>query len=229
VWITGAFTFVTIYHLMYFKWRDPCIFSIKKLKVHTNPDKLIKDISEGDERAFAAFFDFYYSKSYAYAYNFSRSQTDAEEIVQESFLRVWLARDKLTGIDNVESWVFKIVSRECLSLLKRRVVRRNYILELTEDKELTYQEAGVSPADLIELEEMQGLVAQVIGKMPAQRKRIYKMSREEGKKPAEIAAQLALSVSTVKNTLSLALKEIRAALSISDIELLIFLLAFTTF
>jgi len=194
-----------------------------------NPDKLIQDISEGDERAFAKFFDAYYARLYRYAYNFSRSQTDTEEILQEGFLRVWLYRDKLAGIENIEAWLFKVISRECLSLLKRKVAHRNYSLELTEDKEKGHLETGRSPADIIELEEIQMLVTQVIDKMPAQRKRIYRMSREEGKKPAEIATELVLSVSTVKNTLSLALKEIRAVLSVSDIDLLIFTIVFTKF
>jgi RNA polymerase sigma factor (sigma-70 family) len=87
-----------------------------------------------------------------------------------------------------------------------------------------HPETGRTPADIIELQEIQGVVKQVVDQMPAQRKRIYRMSREEGKKPAEIADELLLSVSTVKNTLSQALKEIRAALSVSDTEWLIFLI-----
>jgi RNA polymerase sigma-70 factor (family 1) len=192
----------------------------KKLK----RDQLIQDISEGDERAFAKFFDAYYVRMYRYAYNFSRSRTDAEEILQEGFLRVWLYRDKLTGIENIEAWLYRVISRECLSMLKRKMSLRNYSLELTADNESMHPETGRTPADIIELQEIQGVVKQVVDQMPAQRKRIYRMSREEGKKPAEIADELLLSVSTVKNTLSQALKEIRAALSVSDTEWLIFLI-----
>jgi len=52
-------------------------------------------------------------------------------------------------------------------------------------------------------------VEKFIDSMPKQRKRIYKMSREEGLKPAEIAAILSLSVSTIKNTLSTSLRDLR--------------------
>jgi len=63
------------------------------------------------------------------------------------------------------------------------------------------------------------LVTQAIDLMPTHRKRIYQLSRTQGLKPAAIAGQLGISVSTVKNSLVSALKDIRAYLAISGIEI----------
>ncbi len=57
--------------------------------------------------------------------------------------------------------------------------------------------------------DIRALVQQAIAELPPQRRRIYLLQREHGLKPAEIASELGISVSTVKNTLLVATKAIR--------------------
>ena len=70
----------------------------------------------------------------------------------------------------------------------------------------------MTPFDHLQVDEIFRIVHEAVQNMPPQRKRIFEMSRNEGLKPAAIAARLSLSVSTVKNVLSASLKEIRGCL-----------------
>jgi RNA polymerase sigma factor (sigma-70 family) len=108
----------------------------------------------------------------------------------------------------MDGWIYKVASRECLTFLRKNQFGRSQLSELDIDTE----DAGGrvnTPADLVYFQEVSNMIMQAIDRMPNQRKRIFQLSRDEGMKPTEIAKKLNLSVSTVKNVLNTALKEIR--------------------
>jgi RNA polymerase sigma-70 factor (family 1) len=169
---------------------------------------LLSRISENDERAYELFFDYYYARLYPFVLKFTKSPVDAEEVLQEIFIRIWLNRDKLLEIEKMDGWIYKVASRECLTFLRKNQFGRSQLSELDIDTE----DAGGrvnTPADLVYFQEVSNMIMQAIDRMPNQRKRIFQLSRDEGMKPTEIAKKLNLSVSTVKNVLNTALKEIR--------------------
>ena len=67
-------------------------------------------IAEGDESAFTDLFNHYYPALRPFIWKFTGSQTDSEEILQETFIRIWLNRDKLPEIDNMRNWIFTIAA-----------------------------------------------------------------------------------------------------------------------
>lgn len=163
-------------------------------------------IAEGDETAFTELFAHYYSLLLPFVSRFTHSEADAEEVLQETFVRVWLSREQLPDIDNLRGWIYTIASRQCLMILRANLNNKKKLHAL-------YQQ---SPKELVQdnasLAEITRLVGEAVSQMPAQRQRIYRLSREAGLKPQAIAVELSLSVSTVKNVLVLALKEIRSHL-----------------
>ncbi len=192
----------------------------------TLPDhrELLQRISEGDERAYALFFDHFYTLLRPYVLKFTKSVPDAEEVLQDIFVRVWLYRDKIQEIEHINAWIYKVASRECLSFLRKNLSDRKNLTGLSDSHEFP-EPTGATPLDKVQLEEISRAITAAVNQMPAQRKRIYRMSRDEGLKPSEIAEQLSLSVSTVKNVLTLCLKEIRFYLVRAGFDfLLIFLL-----
>jgi RNA polymerase sigma-70 factor (family 1) len=172
-------------------------------------DEFRQRIAEGDEAVFTELFHHYYPQLRPFIRRFSPSEADAEEVLQETFVRIWLSRDKLPGIENLRAWVFTIASRQCLTALRNNLSRRRKLTALSE------REAAQAPVDSASLAEITRLVAEAVQRMPPQRQRIYRLSREEGMKPAAIAGELSLSVSTVKNVLVSALREIREHLAAS--------------
>lgn len=200
----------------------------KKLKTLTDHREILQRISYGDERAYAIFFDHYYNRLRPFVIKFTKSETDAEEVLQETFVRVWLYRDRIAEVENPDLWIRKVASRECLSFLRRTLSDRKSLTDLSDNQDFIDRSLQ-TPHDTLDLNEVHSLIRIAVEKMPTQRRKIYQLSREEGLKPAEIAEELGLSVSTVKNVLSTALKEIRTFLIASDIDLRAFVWAMLYF
>ena len=186
-------------------------------------DDVRQRIADGDEAVFTELFHHYYGQLRPFVRRFAATEADAEEILQETFVRIWLSRDKLPEITNLRSWIFTVASRQCLTALRSNLNNRRKITAFQQQTPAT-----VIPADSASLSEMTLLVAEAVNRMPPQRQRIYRLSREAGLKPAAIAGELSLSVSTVKNVLVVALKEIRDHLAASGhvISLLVILQQF---
>lgn len=178
-------------------------------QVLSNYQQLILDASEGDESAFAHIFYEYSPALLAFAKKLAYSPIEAEEIIQNVFLRVWLHRDKLPGIENLKSWLYKFVVNEGLSYIKKRAARDRATLQFQN----TVISADNDIEKIVDLNELKRIVAEAVESLSEQRKKVFNLSRGEGLSIDEISEQLNLSPSTVKNTLVAALKVIRNYLS----------------
>jgi RNA polymerase sigma-70 factor (family 1) len=187
--------------------------------------ELCMRIADGDEAAFASLFYRYYPLLRPFILKFTNSADKTEEMLQETFMRVWLNRDQLPEIENLQAWIFTIASRQCLQAIRTELNHRKKLAVL-QSRQTGWEPS--TPLDATQLAEISRLISQAVNNMPPQRQRIYRMSREQGLKPAAIAEALSLSVTTVKNALVTALKDIRNHLGVAGhaISLLYLLVMF---
>ncbi len=178
-------------------------------------------ISTGDERAFESLFNLYLSRLYPFIIKFTRSEQAAQEIIQETFIRVWLNRDKLAEIENPGGWLFKVASNECYTYARKMVLNNKFSQPISEDLD-----PANSTHEWMDLRELNQLIVEAVDQLPAQRKKIYQMSRDQGKTIPEIAAALQLSPNTVKNALVTSLKSIREYLGQAGVTLTTLLFLF---
>jgi RNA polymerase sigma-70 factor (ECF subfamily) len=157
-------------------------------------------ISESDENAFTLLFHRYVPRLLPFAQKLTKEQAVAENIIQETFLKIWLGRDKLEGIESPSAWLYRIAANECYKVLRRKVLAGK-IAAPTEEVEFTQE--------TIQLRELSVLVKEAVATLPEQRRKIYLLSRESGMTIPQIAVALQLSPSTVKNTLVTSLKTVR--------------------
>lgn len=179
---------------------------------------LLRQIADGDEQAFAVLFYRYLPVLQPFALKFTKSANAAEEIIQDTFLRVWLNRDKLEDVENVKSWLYRYASNECLNYLRKELKQAKAIDNLV----IEHPKQSNTTIETINLNDVSYLVQQAVDKLPVQRKRIYQMSRTEGMNIPEIAAALDLSPNTIKNALVISLKTIREHLNKHGIALSVF-------
>jgi RNA polymerase sigma-70 factor (family 1) len=184
-----------------------------------NEKQLFLQVAAGDERAFEVLFNTFLPKLYPFIIKFIKSEPAAQEIVQETFIRVWLARDKLSEIDNPGGWLYKVASNECYSYLRKSTLNNKFFNPLTVEPDPVH-----TTHENFALKELNRVIGEAIDKLPAQRKKIYRMSRNEGKSIPEIASLLNISPNTVKNTLVASLKFIREYLVKYGVIFLILLL-----
>jgi len=166
---------------------------------------LISKIVDGDEQAFSVLFFKYLPVLQVFATKFTKSDDAVEEIIQDAFLRVWLNRDKLAEVENIKAYLYKYVSNECLSYLRKKLKTDKMVDAFTAKQTDSHN----STVETINLNEVTKIIAAAIEKLPDQRRKIYQLSRRDGKTIPEIAEILHLSPNTVKNALVSALKSIR--------------------
>lgn len=165
---------------------------------------IVRQIAEGDEQAFTALFNLFLPRLYPFIVKVTKSEPAVQEIIQETFLKVWLNRDKLADMENPGGWVFRVASNKCYDHLHERALRDKFFVPMTTETDIP----GASPAGM-DVRELKRLIGEAVHLLPAQRQKIYQMSREQGKTIPEIAQALQLSSHTVKNALVISLRSIR--------------------
>lgn len=182
--------------------------------------ELFGRIAAGDEAAFSDLYYSYLPRLEPFVHEITKSETATAELIQDTFLRIWLNRDKLPGIDNPRAWIYKVASHLCFNHLERKTVEHRVLADLAYTA-VTSAAAAASPnaghatpdhLPELTLRELQGIVNEAIQKLPVQRRRIYELSRRQGLSIDQIALELDISPNTVKNTLVSALAFIRRQL-----------------
>lgn len=185
-----------------------------------NDRELFRMIAEGDETAFRQLFQSYAPQLQSVIMQLTKTTAVADDIIQETFLRLWISRDKLPDIENPRSWILRIVFHQSFSWLRRQAVHHKALdaISLREETASTTEEEVIYHAIVKS-------IAEAVQLLPAQAKRIYLLSREKGLKIPEIALELGLSPNTVKNSLVRSLKSIRERIEQAGHYLPLFLLA----
>ena len=170
-----------------------------------NERALLIRIADGDEVAFAELFHHYTAKLHLHVASLVKSAAIAEEIIQETFLRVWMNRDQLPGIEHPRSWIFAIASNICFNHLRQQLRKEKHLRVLASHTDNSANDIPV----LTELKEIRSAIHDAVDHLSGQRRLIWLLYREQGLRQAEIADQLNISISTVKNTIAQSLDFIR--------------------
>jgi RNA polymerase sigma-70 factor (ECF subfamily) len=171
--------------------------------------ELLAQIAEGSEQAFAILFKQVVPLLQPSVLKIVQSAEAMQEVIQETFIRVWLNRDQLPDLEKPLHWLFRIAANESYTWLRKQAIRKKH----ADGYAAQYSAENAGASELLTFKETRQLVQQAVDSLPPQRRLIYTMSRNEGLKPAEIAAKLNLSPSYVRNTLVMALQSIRAYLA----------------
>lgn len=175
----------------------------------TEDIELLKKLRGGDQLAFAQIYNLYRSKIYLYACNLCKSAETAEEVVQEVFIRIWQKKDQINPELNFDAYIRKITLNHVLNHLKK--IARDKVLQ---EEVLNYMDAIRHSTDDSLLEkELLKTYDEAIALLPAQKKLIYQMSRNEDMTHEQIAEKLNISKNTVKNHMVVATKFIRSYVS----------------
>ena len=163
-------------------------------KEHISEDFSIEALKRGDRRAFEIVYSQYYQALSFFAEQVVKDHFAAKEIVQEVFVKLWEGKIA-TDIQNLKSYLFTATRNSCLNYLEkssrkqRRKQEYSYIAPLSEEGILR---------NMIHAEVMRE-VAFAIEKLPQRCKKVIRMTFEEGKTSNEIAHELNIAISTVRN------------------------------
>lgn len=178
---------------------------MRKLKADEvyNEAQLVASLSRGNLLAFNTLYKRYSNRLYRFALGYLKSEAEAEELVQEVFMKIWEKRSELKEELSFKSFLFTI----SFNIIKKHFRTRSYMAE--------YLKTGISEipdmhtSQKISHDSLQQYIARLVDLLPQRRKEIFIKSRFEGKSIKEIAGELQISHKTVENQITDALRFIR--------------------
>jgi RNA polymerase sigma-70 factor (ECF subfamily) len=183
-----------------------------------NDNHLVQLLQKGNVAAFDSLFDEYSQKLYCFALKYFRNEADAEELVQDVFVKVWENRKSLKSEHSFKSYLFTIALNQIRKHYNKKAVSLRYLESLrheTEPAENPHARDENYESVIRQLNEL-------IDQMPPRRQEIFRKSKLEGKSSKEIASELHVSPGTVDNQVSEALRFLRSRLSRGNLALILF-------
>ena len=175
------------------------------IKKTSDEKGLLNAIANGNEIAFKTIYDAYFKKLSAYLYKLCKSNDATEEMVNDVFLKIWKNKSSLNHIESFEAYLFIMARNKAIDYLRKLAKDTNLITELTAQ----IQESHNEIEEKLDATALKNLIEQSLAQLSDQKRKIFKMSKEEGYSHDEIAAEMQLSKSTVKNHLSETLKHLK--------------------
>jgi len=166
---------------------------------------LFHEIAHGNKKAFSVFFGRHNHKLFLFVESIIHSRADAEEIVQETFLKIWQSAQLLRSVENPGAYTYTIARNKTINYMRGLARRRRFELEILANQ------TDVDENALNQLlgREFDSQLKTALQALPLQKQSVFTMSRDKGMSHDEIAQALGLSRSRVKNIIVEALKYLR--------------------
>ena len=192
--------------------------------IETTAEKLLlTKLKEGSFQAFEKLYTMYSGKLYNFIMRLSSGdQYMAEEVVQSTFIRIWEVRAKVDSDASFISFLCTIAKNLLMNMYQRQTVEyvyNEYLLKSGVDRDSQTE-------DDIDLRFLNDYIDSLAEELPAQRKKIFILSKRQNYTNKEIAGMMGISESTVATQLSLAVKFMREQLMKHYDKVIALLLAF---
>jgi len=193
------------------------------LKQKKSDIDVLELLKKGDVLAFDTIYQKYCRRLFGFVLKYVKQKDDAEEIVQEVFVKIWESRHKIDVFSSFDSFLFTIAYNSTISLLRKRVTEKKYVdFLISQQQEYIVNDSSVE----IQFNELNDKVQLLLNELTPRQKEIFQLSRVEGLTHEEIAKKLNISANTVKNHMVTVLSFLRKSL---DNNLLINLLFISLF
>lgn len=177
-------------------------------------EALLAEISRGDSSALSTFYDRHAGQIYGLALRILGSTQSAEEIVQDTFLRVWQRSEQFRPErGNVNQWLFGIAHHLCIDELRRRKTRIVAILDSDTPALLELQHAGPPLEEEVLLRERRQIIRSALSEIPLEQRRVIELAYFSGLSQNEIAAHTGEPLGTIKTRARLGLSKLREILT----------------
>ena len=174
-----------------------------------NEKRLLTELKNGSFHAFERLYNMYSGKLYNFIMRISSgNQYMAEEVVQSAFIRVWEVRERVEPESSFISFLCTIAKNLLMNMYQRQTVEyvyNEYLKNTGVDRDSQTEES-------IDLRFLNEYIDSLAEELPAQRKKIFILSKRQNYTNKEIAEMMGISESTVATKLSLTVKFMREQL-----------------
>jgi len=171
----------------------------------------LEKAQEGDREAFRVLVDRYSHEMFRLAYRMTGNEQDAEDVVQETFLRAFRRIHRYDARARVSSWLYTIASNYAVDLLRRRKRWRTTEVEPTE-QQAPLRSAAPGPEQAAFGGQIGERVAQAMGDLSPRERIAFTLRHYEGLSINEIGRVMGIGTSATKNHIFRAVRKLRSRL-----------------
>jgi len=179
---------------------------------------LIIALKNDSANAFDDLFRMYGQRLFLFTKSFLRDPEDAKEIVQNVFVKIWETRANIDEFQSFKSYLFSIAYNSVITEFRKKHREQ----KLLENMKLTTPGYHHDLEEQLLFDSTKLEIEKAIEALPQRRKLIFKLSRFDGRSYQEIASELGISVNTVENQISEALKYLRNSIKKDTLVTLLF-------
>lgn len=172
--------------------------------MYNKENLLLDSLKNGDERAYKNLYDIYYTGLVVYCYNLTKDRDRAEDIVQQTLVKIWIKRDILNIKTSLKNYLYRAVYNTFLKEYRKLKKEELALLDIKNSVLIDFVEKDENI-----LEERIKLLELAIDQLPRKNKEVFLLSKKSGYKHREIAAQLDISEKAVEKHISRATQSIK--------------------
>jgi RNA polymerase sigma-70 factor (family 1) len=176
---------------------------------------------KGEEKGFDYFYHQYFRPLLYYALSILNEQGLAEDVLEDCFVKLWEKRMTIEGAATIKPYLYTAVRNTCFNLLNREKHKSRYITHFKN----TEEQFETDVTQKIITAESKQQVYKAIETLPPKHRKLIKMIYLEEKKLKEVASELNLSLSTVKNQKAKAIQLLKEQLPNLSLLLAVFFLS----
>ncbi|MEX1239355.1 MAG: RNA polymerase sigma-70 factor [Cyclobacteriaceae bacterium] len=170
---------------------------------------LLANLKNGDKDAFSTIFSAYYSDLVFFAFSFVKSASTAEDIVQDTFIKLWEDRYTVNITKSLNSYLLKAIQNRCIDWYRHRDIMINYSNSVVNNNRLL----ECDTENWLNRSELEGQIKKALQNISPELSEAFRMNRFEGLKYSEIAKKLNVSVRTIEVRIGKALQLLREHLN----------------
>jgi len=175
-----------------------------------NDDQLMAEAAQGDERAFQLLVSRWEQAVFGFLYHMVGSSEDAEDLTQETFLRVHGHASKYRPEDKFQSWLFRIAGNLARSYLRRRKLLRWFRFDTDQHDQ---PDPALLPDEALARKQVRDMVRAALEELPFRQRQAVVLQRYQGLSYREIANLMATTPAAVESLLQRAADRLRRRLA----------------
>jgi RNA polymerase sigma-70 factor (ECF subfamily) len=191
--------------------------------VDLSEKQCVDELQRGNIAMYETVYKMHFQPLYFYAHSIVKDEIQAEEIVQQLFVKIWERKEKLIIETSLKAYLYKCIYHDSLNYLKHLKVKQSYEVHATR---VMKSAVSASPAQKVMYRNLEDKVREALNDLPEQCRTVFQLSRHEELKYREIAVHLGISEKTVENHMGKALKLLRIKLAEFMISIVVLLIYF---
>jgi RNA polymerase sigma-70 factor (ECF subfamily) len=186
--------------------------------VNYSDEELMLEVKADNMFAFDCLYRKYGKRIYRFALSILKSSEEAENIIQEVFLSLWEHRHSVINEASVKYYIFSIAYNSSISVLRKKIRETSFIDHLKSLQDIQQEVVNTE----LEFNELNDKLNQIIDQLPQRQREVFLLHRIERLKYRDISERLGISVNTIENHMSKALKTIRKKLGNYSVVAILF-------